>query len=121
MRRIAQHLAAYIHSADPLAAASNLIAVLAICLCALAVPAQAKAPKKVLVVTVTVGFPHSSVPTAEKVLTELGKSSGAFTVVDIVHSGPRPKDEAEAAQTWLREFGTELHRYTAQKPKRRRG
>jgi predicted metal-dependent hydrolase len=30
------------------------------------------------------------------------------------------EDEAEAAQTWLRENGTELHRYTAQRPGRRR-
>ncbi len=30
------------------------------------------------------------------------------------------EDEAQAAQTWLRENGTELHRYTAQRPKRRR-
>jgi predicted metal-dependent hydrolase len=30
------------------------------------------------------------------------------------------QNEAEAAQTWLREFGTELHRYNAQRPKRRR-
>lgn len=30
------------------------------------------------------------------------------------------EDEAEAAQAWLRDYGTELHRYTAQKPKRRR-
>jgi predicted metal-dependent hydrolase len=30
------------------------------------------------------------------------------------------EDEASAAQAWLREGGTELHRYTAQKPKRRR-
>ena len=38
------------------------------------------APKKVLVVTVTTGFRHSSSPTAEKVLAELGKESSAFTV-----------------------------------------
>jgi type 1 glutamine amidotransferase len=38
------------------------------------------APKKLLVVTVTKGFRHSSIPTAEKVLAELGASSGAFTV-----------------------------------------
>src|SRR5712691_6043424 len=46
-----------------------------------AVPAPA-APKKVLVVTVTgpKGFRHSSIPTAEKVLGELAKKSGAFTV-----------------------------------------
>src|SRR6266853_6646508 len=38
------------------------------------------APKKLLVVTVTKGFRHSSIPTAEKVLAELGQESGAFTV-----------------------------------------
>ena len=38
------------------------------------------APKKVLVVTVTKGFRHSSIPTAEKVLAQLAKDSGAFTV-----------------------------------------
>ena len=30
------------------------------------------------------------------------------------------EQEAQEAQAWLRENGTELHRYTAQKPKRRR-
>src|SRR5436190_16088832 len=38
------------------------------------------APKKLLVVTVTKGFRHSSIPTAEKVLAELAQKSGAFTV-----------------------------------------
>ncbi len=42
-------------------------------------PAQA-APKKVLVVTTTTGFRHSSIPTAEKIIAELGQESGAFTV-----------------------------------------
>src|SRR5437763_16119105 len=37
-------------------------------------------PKKVLVVTVTKGFRHSSIPTAEKVLAELGTKTGIFTV-----------------------------------------
>jgi len=37
-------------------------------------------PRKVLVVTVTKGFRHSSIPTAEKVLGELAASSGVFTV-----------------------------------------
>src|SRR5439155_971631 len=41
------------------------------------------APKKVLVVTVTKGFRHSSIPTAEKVLGELAKKSDAF-VLDYV-------------------------------------
>src|SRR5689334_23296771 len=40
----------------------------------------APAPKKVLVVTVTKGYRHSSIPTAEKVLGELAQKSGAFTV-----------------------------------------
>jgi uncharacterized protein len=38
------------------------------------------APKKLLVVTVTKGFRHSSIPTAEKVLGELAQKSGTFTV-----------------------------------------
>ena len=40
----------------------------------------AAAPKKVLVVTVTTGFRHSSIATAEKVLAKLAQESGAFTV-----------------------------------------
>jgi type 1 glutamine amidotransferase len=48
---------------------------------ALGVASQAQAaPKKVLVVTVTEGFRHSSIPTAEKVLGELAQKSGLFTV-----------------------------------------
>jgi len=41
---------------------------------------HAATPKKVLVVTVTKGFRHSSIPTAEKVLAQLGEKSGLFTV-----------------------------------------
>ena len=54
-------------------------------------------PKHLLLVTVTYDFPHSSVPTAENVLTVLGAESGLFTV-DIVRSGPRPKGNAEEAK-----------------------
>ena len=49
------------------------------CTLGLAAPAQA-APKKVLVVTITLGFRHSSIPTAEKVLAKLADETGAFTV-----------------------------------------
>src|SRR3989442_1215153 len=56
------------------------IACLAGLLCALAVSTKAATPKNLLVVTVTKGFRHSSIPTAEKVLGELGQKSGAFTV-----------------------------------------
>lgn len=42
--------------------------------------AKAGAPKRLLVVTTTVGFRHSSIPTAEKILAELGQKSGVYTV-----------------------------------------
>jgi len=41
---------------------------------------QSKSPKHVLVVTTNVGFRHSSIETAEKILGELAQKSGAFTV-----------------------------------------
>ena len=49
------------------------------CVVGLAAPAPA-APARVLVVTTTTGFRHSSIPTAEKVLAELAKESTAFEV-----------------------------------------
>jgi type 1 glutamine amidotransferase len=49
---------------------------------ALALPLIAAEPKKVLVVTVTTGFRHSSIATAEKVLAQLAEESGAFKIVD---------------------------------------
>jgi uncharacterized protein len=62
------------------------------------------APKKLLVVTTTTGFRHSSIPTAEKVLAQLAQSSGEFTV-DFVHQPagkphdlkPDATDEEKAA------------------------
>jgi uncharacterized protein len=52
-----------------------------VALCALVTSAvEAATPKRLLVVTVTKGFRHSSIPTAEKVLGELAQSSGIFTV-----------------------------------------
>src|SRR5678816_609693 len=43
-------------------------------------PLAEAAPKKVLVVTITTGFRHSSIPVAEKVIAALGKTSEAFSV-----------------------------------------
>jgi type 1 glutamine amidotransferase len=40
--------------------------------------------KKVLVVTTTTGFRHSSIPTGERIIEDLAKQSGAFTV-DFIH------------------------------------
>jgi type 1 glutamine amidotransferase len=45
------------------------------------------APKKLLVVTTTTGFRHASIPTLEKVLSQLAKQSGEFTV-DFVQQPP---------------------------------
>ncbi len=50
----------------------------------IAIPACAADAKKVIVVTVTTGFRHSSIPTAEKVLQQLADESKAFTIVDYV-------------------------------------
>jgi len=44
-------------------------------------------PKKLLVVTVTTGFRHSSIPTAEKILAQIGADSGKYTV-DFIHQPP---------------------------------
>ncbi|WP_133797614.1 ThuA domain-containing protein [Prosthecobacter fusiformis] len=73
-----------------------------LCLAALMAGAAAygadAGPKKLLVVTVTTGFRHSSIETAEKVLAEIGKSSGAFTV-DYVQQPPgQPKNPGRAPE-----------------------
>ena len=62
-----------------------------------AVVLSAAAPKKLLVVTATKGFRHSSIPTAEKVLAMLGADSGAYTV-DYVRGGPDGKDDTEVRE-----------------------
>jgi type 1 glutamine amidotransferase len=58
-------------------------------------------PKKLLVVTTTTGFRHSAIPTAERILAQLGTESGAYTV-DYIHQPPdepaRPHDDATAEQ-----------------------
>jgi type 1 glutamine amidotransferase len=80
--------------------------------CASCSPKRASATKKLLVVTVTTGFRHSSIETAEQVIAEMAKKSGAFTV-DFVHQpdgmpvnpgkaperGPKDTDEVFAKKT----------------------
>lgn len=56
------------------------------------------APKKVLLVTATKGFRHSSIATAENVIATLGQTSGTYTVVDVVRGGPDGKDDAEVRE-----------------------
>ncbi len=53
-------------------------------------PARAE-PKKILLVTVTTGFRHSSIETAEKVLRELAAKSGEFVVVSTSEHPDYPK------------------------------
>ena len=79
----------------------KIIAITALGLIAASLHAE---PKKLLVVTTTTGFRHSSIPTAEKILEQLAQKSGEFTV-DFVHqppgkpANPRPDatDEQKAA------------------------
>lgn len=68
-------------------------------LAGLAVPLALSAaqPKKLLVVTATKGFRHSSIPTAEKIIAMLGAESGVYTV-DYVRGGPDGKDDAEVRE-----------------------
>lgn len=84
----------------------------------------ADAPKKVLVVTVTTGFRHSSIPVAEKILAQLAKESGKFTV-DFVQqpegmpkplSRPRPGAKGEndpAHKDALKKFAADEAAYDA--------
>jgi len=52
----------------------------------------ADAPKKLLVVTTSTGFRHSSIPTGEKIIAQLAQADGTFTV-DFVHQPPgKPAD-----------------------------
>ena len=55
-----------------------LAATAALVLCASARATAAGPPKKLLVVTVTKGFRHDSIPTLERVVTQLGLESGAY-------------------------------------------
>lgn len=57
----------------------------------------AETPKKLLVVTATKGFRHSSIPVAEKVLAQLGADSKVFTV-EYVRGGPDGRDDAEVRE-----------------------
>lgn len=61
----------------------------------LAVAGAAAAPKKVLVVTTTLGYRHASIETAEKVIAALGRSLGHYDV-ELASVAP-PKDPGASA------------------------
>ena len=75
----------------------TLLSLLAVMMVATALHA---APKKLLVVTTTTGFRHSSIPTLEKMLSQLAKSSGEFTVDFVQQPSGKPanlkKDATDA-------------------------
>ena len=93
----------------------------------LALAAGASKPKKLLVVTITTGFRHSSIETAERILDKLGRESGVFTVDYARVTPPRapgkptaPKDtgdpekfkaETERFQAAMEKFKAEDARY----------
>jgi type 1 glutamine amidotransferase len=59
------------------------------------------APKKVLVVSVTTGYRHASIPTMNKVIGQLGEQSKAFTVDYLEQPPGQPdKKDIEAYAKW---------------------
>jgi len=85
----------------------------------------AAAPKKILVVTVTTGFRHASIPTAEKILSQLAAESGGTFTVDFVRQPvgepkkpgqPRPGkagDKAPGHLAALEKYKADLKVYEA--------
>jgi len=71
-------------------------------------PAKAS-PKKVLLVSATLGFVHSCIPLSQQVLTNLSQSSGTFVIVDTITSGHKPRDPAKAAE-WMDNMKKEFSR-----------
>jgi type 1 glutamine amidotransferase len=58
----------------------------------------ADAPKKLLAVSITLGYRHSSIPTGEKILSQLAQESGAFTVDFVRQPSGQPEVPRRPAQ-----------------------
>ena len=80
-------------------------------------------PRKVLVVTITTGFRHSSIETAERIIEKLGRESGAFTVDFARVSPPKgpskpaaPKDtgDAEKLKVDTEKFNAAMEKFKAE-------
>lgn len=88
---------------------------------------HADGPKRVVVVTVTTGFRHSSIGTAEKTLQKLADDSKAFTIVSYVQQPtvnilrkPNPpgkpgEPKADADEKARTRYAEELKRYETEK------
>ncbi|MHA3775503.1 ThuA domain-containing protein [Verrucomicrobiota bacterium sgz303538] len=89
-----------------------------------ALPSFAADAKRVIVCTVTTGFRHSSIPTAEKTLQKLADESKAFTIVDFarqpeaiqVPKKPNKPNEpkAEADEKTKAKYEGDLKKYNEQ-------
>ncbi len=76
-----------------------LLAAFTLLAAGLAGTASADGPKKVLLVTTTLGYRHSSIELAEQVITRLGAGSGSFSVeLAAVTPPPEPGPDADAAR-----------------------
>src|SRR5882724_4484815 len=77
--------------------------------------ATAAEPKKILVVTTTTEFRHSSIATAEKVLAKLGEQSKLFTVDYAQQPAHQPnapkKPGANATPAELEKFQTDTDKF----------
>lgn len=76
------------------------LTLMATLLCMVTTSVWAK-PKRVLVVSVTAGFRHSSIEIAQRTLKALGETDGGFSVVDVVDTGARPKEKTPEEAAWL--------------------
>jgi uncharacterized protein len=65
-----------------------------VCFCAVVPATAADAPRKLLIVTVAKGFRHDSIPTAERVVAQLGLESGAW-----VSEAARTDEDLQAKTT----------------------
>jgi hypothetical protein len=63
--------------------------------CAGATALEAQTPERLQVITVTPGFRHSSIPTAEQVIAKLAEQSGSFTVDSVRTAARRSLPTAE--------------------------
>lgn len=77
------------------------ITCLAALACGLVTEALAAPPKKLLVVTTTLGFRHASIETAERVLASLGRSSGTYEV-ELAAVAPTGGAESQAYKEQVR-------------------
>jgi len=84
------------------------------------------APRKILVVTTTTGFRHSSIETAEKIIAKIGEDSGVFTVdyarvtppkVLRKPSPPKPAGDEKKDAAAREKYEAELAKYQAEEPR----